>query len=69
MFEFIRGESIKGVIVNKMIDGVRIGGPCFNNEPVILHNIPNVEGSSEVIEGVYWHDGNLSDLQEYRQID
>lgn len=49
MYEFIRGESIKGVIINKTIRGTaRVGGPCgltrdpSTTEKVIFHNIPNV---------------------------
>lgn len=68
MYEFIRGESIKGVIINKKMNGIRIGGPVGLRRPmeltekVIIHNIPNVEGSKKVIEGVFWHDGPKSDL-------
>ena len=61
MYEFNRGDSILGVIINKMVQGTaRIGGPVGLNrnleqtEKVILHNIPNVPNSSRVIEGVYW---------------
>ena len=69
MYEFKRGESIMGVIINKKVNGsVRIGGPCGLRRPIestdkiLIHNIPNVQGSKRVIEGVYWHDGPKTDL-------
>lgn len=68
MYEFIRGESIKGVIINKKVNGINIGGPVGlrrpieDTEKIIIHNIPNVEGSKRVIDGVFWHDGPKSDL-------
>jgi hypothetical protein len=46
MFEFVRGESIKGVILNKQMEnGLRLGGPVGlssninKSEKIILHNI------------------------------
>ena len=49
MYEFVRGDSIKGVIINKKIQNeMRVGGPVGlrrpieNTEIIILHNIPNV---------------------------
>lgn len=73
MYEFIRGESIRGVIINKTIQGrVRMGGPCgltrdlSRTDKIILHNVPNVPNSHRVIEGVFWHDGAMSDLAQYR---
>lgn len=47
MYEFVRGESIKGVIINKDMNGVRLGGPVGlrrpieNTDKIILHNIPH----------------------------
>ena len=62
MYDFVRGESIKGVIINqKTPDGhYRIGGPVGLEsivekcQKVYLHNIKNVPGSKKVIDGVYW---------------
>ena len=72
MYEFIRGESIKGVIINKTVGGKKLGGPCGlrrpmeNTDKIYLHNIPHeINGSKKVIEGVYWHDGPRSDLAQY----
>lgn len=71
MYEFERNQSIKGVIINKSISGINVGGPVGLRRPVessdkiILHNIPDVEGSTRVIEGVYWHDGARSQLAQY----
>lgn len=66
MIEFIRGESVKGVIINQAVEGMRLGGPCEGEKKIYLHNIPNVQGSKRVIEGVYWHDGEPDDLDAYR---
>ena len=72
MYEFVRGESIKGVIINKGMNGIRLGGPCGLRRPITstdkiyFHNIPDVPGSKRVIEGVYWHDGNDTALDQYR---
>ena len=47
MYEFVRGESIKGVIINKDTNGIRLGGPVGlrrpieNTDKIILHNIPH----------------------------
>lgn len=47
MYEFERGESIKGVIINKEMNGIRLGGPVGLRRPIestdkiILHNIPH----------------------------
>ena len=56
MYDFVRGESIKGVIINSMTpDGHRIGGPVGlaqtveTCDKVILHNIKNVPGSKMVV--------------------
>jgi hypothetical protein len=68
MYEFERGASIKGVIINKTTDGIIIGGPVGLRRPIettdkiIFHNIPEVQGSKRVIEGVFWHDGERSEL-------
>ena len=46
MYDFERGKSIKGVILNKELQGLNLGGPVGLNqyfetsEKVILHNIP-----------------------------
>jgi putative AlgH/UPF0301 family transcriptional regulator len=72
MYDFIRGDSIKGVIINKKIRDKRVGGPVGLShnleqcEIIILHNIPDVPNSKRVINGVYWHDGAATDLQPYR---
>lgn len=74
MYEFKRGESVKGVIINKEHMGLKIGGPVglngydvINSEVIILHNIPDLPGSRKVIEGVYWHDGPKSALKKYKK--
>lgn len=75
MYDFKRGESIKGVIINKKeASGFRIGGPVGLRQPIekaqkiILHNIPEaIPRSTKIIEGVYWHDGPKSDLAKYKK--
>ena len=72
MYEFIREESIKGVIINKSNEGIRIGGPVgLSRDPqqcetVIFHNIPDCPGAERVIEGVYWQKENFEALEPYR---
>jgi hypothetical protein len=47
MYEFERGQSIKGVIINKQMNGIYLGGPVGlrrpieNTDKIILHNIPH----------------------------
>ena len=72
MYEFKRGDSIKGVIINKKVQAMRIGGPVGLRKPIeltdkiILHNIPEaIPRSTRVIPGVSWHDGPKSDLAAY----
>jgi putative AlgH/UPF0301 family transcriptional regulator len=72
MYEFERNHSIKGVIINKQMSGIRIGGPVglrrsiHGSDKIYLHNIAEpINGSKRVIEGVYWHDGPRSDLAQY----
>jgi hypothetical protein len=64
MYDFIRGDSIKGVIYNKKIaSGKRLGGPVgLSRDPtecefVYLHNIPNLPGAKRVVNGLFWQDG------------
>ena len=73
MFDFTRGESIKGVIINKKIQtGQRIGGPVGlgmtieQSEKIILHNIKGIKGAKKVIKGVYWQSSHHSSLDKYR---
>ena len=72
MYDFQRGDSIKGVIINKTTSGIRVGGPVGlsrrtdQTEKVFLHNIPNLPKSKKVIKDVYWHDGPGADLDDYK---
>ena len=61
MYEFVRDDSIKGVIINKKTaNGSRIGGPVGLSrvpeqcEKIIFHNIADCPGAKKVIQGVYW---------------
>jgi len=74
MYDFIRGDSIKGVIYNKKTaGGKRIGGPVgLSRDPseieyVYLHNIPNLPGAKKVVNGLYWQDGQLDQLEPYKE--
>lgn len=65
LYEYDRKRSIKGVIINKLDKGKRIGGPVEQyQKKVVLHNIPNVKGSVKVIDGVYWHQGDRSEIKK-----
>ena len=62
MYEFERGKSIKGVILNKIIPpNHKLGGPVGLGDSVeeslkiVLHNMPGAQNSKEIIEGVYWY--------------
>ena len=66
MYEFERGKSIKGVIVNKIVPpDIKLGGPVGLGETVdeslkiVLHNIPGAQNSKEIIDGVYWYQGQM----------
>ena len=43
-----------GFILNKKRHNIRIGGPCDQDEPFIIHNIENVPGADIVNEGIYF---------------
>ena len=51
MYDFERGKSIKGVVLNKQFNNINVGGPVGlteyveTSEKVILHNIPNNKNS------------------------
>ena len=74
MYEFERGKSIKGVILNKVIPpDVKLGGPVgltndmATSEKIVLHNIPGAKNSVEIIDGVYWFQGHMKYLQQYKE--
>ena len=70
LYEFQRGKSTKGVIINKLERGKRIGGPVeTNTKKIILHNIPDIKGSKKVIDGVFWYEGPMSELRPYLKKD
>lgn len=57
MVDYDRSHSIKGVIINKTVNvqgsRMRVGGPCEMHVKTTLHNIPNVPGAKQVLEGVW----------------
>ena len=65
MTAFDRNTSeIEGLIINKNVTGQNgnilwIGGPCEMNKKLVLHNVPNIEGATRIIEGVYFG-GNVT---------
>ena len=63
---FERNRVCEGVILNKeMVDAttgvMRIGGPCDMDQPVYLHDNPNVRGAVRVKDGLYFG-GEIEDV-------
>ena len=66
MIDYDRTNSIKGVIINKMLTvqgtRMRVGGPCEMHRKITLHDIGHLEGARRIIDGVY----SGGDVEEYR---
>jgi putative AlgH/UPF0301 family transcriptional regulator len=57
------GAGYEGIIVNKSVSvqgmAVNVGGPCEISQKSVLHNIPNIAGSTEIVPGLFLN-GDMS---------